>query len=126
MAGGRICDQITDSQTSQATTIGGMRMSKRFSTKFFTIGHAARPLAAFIELLSEVEIRLVVDVRTAPRSRTNPQFDRETLAVSLAAFGIEYRHIAALGAYALNRDRFQRAPMDSGKTGAFTIMQITP
>ena len=97
MAGGRICDQITDSQTSQATTIGGMRMSKRFSTKFFTIGHAARPLAAFIELLNEAEIRLVVDVRTAPRSRTNPQFDRETLAVSLAAFGIEYRHIAALG-----------------------------
>jgi len=97
MAGGCITDQITDGQGSQVTTIGGMRMPKQFSTKFFTIGHAARPFAAFIELLNEAEIRLVVDVRTAPRSRTNPQFDRETIAGSLATFGIEYRHIAALG-----------------------------
>jgi uncharacterized protein (DUF488 family) len=64
---------------------------------FFTIGHATRPLDAFTALLTEAEVRLVVDVRTAPRSRTNPQFDRETLAASLATFGIEYRHIARLG-----------------------------
>lgn len=65
--------------------------------EFFTIGHATRPIAEFIELLTEAEVRLVVDVRTVPRSRTNPQFDRETLAVSLAVFDIGYRHIAALG-----------------------------
>jgi uncharacterized protein (DUF488 family) len=65
--------------------------------EFFTIGHATRPIAEFIELLTEAEVRLVVDVRTVPRSRTNPQFDRETLAVSLAAFDTGYRHIAALG-----------------------------
>jgi uncharacterized protein (DUF488 family) len=70
-----------------------MRMLKQF----FTIGHATRPLAAFKELLHEAEVRLVVDVRTAPRSRTNPQFDRETLTGSLATFGIAYRHIAGLG-----------------------------
>ena len=67
------------------------------SKEFFTIGHSTRPLAGFIELLNEARVRLVVDVRTAPRSRTNPQFDREVLAASLAAFGLEYRHIAALG-----------------------------
>jgi uncharacterized protein (DUF488 family) len=72
-------------------------MPKRFSTKFFTIGHATRPLVEFVELLKGAKVRLVVDVRTAPRSRTNPQFDRETLANSLATFGIEYRHIAGLG-----------------------------
>ncbi|HET8920161.1 MAG TPA: DUF488 domain-containing protein [Xanthobacteraceae bacterium] len=65
--------------------------------QFFTIGHATRPIAGFIELLNEVEVQLVVDVRTAPRSRTNPQFNREALAASLAAFAIEYRHIAELG-----------------------------
>jgi len=65
--------------------------------EFFTIGHATRPIADFIELLTEAEARLVIDVRTVPRSRTNPQFDRETLAVSLAGFEIGYRHIAALG-----------------------------
>lgn len=65
--------------------------------QFFTIGHATRPIAEFIELLTEAAVRLVVDVRSVPRSRTNPQFDRESLAVSLADFDIGYRHIAALG-----------------------------
>jgi uncharacterized protein (DUF488 family) len=65
--------------------------------EFFTIGHATRPIAAFLELLNEAEIRRVIDVRTSPRSRNNPQFDRDTLAASLASFDIEYRHIAELG-----------------------------
>ena len=65
--------------------------------QFFTIGHATRPIAGFVELLNEAEVQLVADVRTAPRSRTNPQFDREAFAASLAAFAVEYRHIAALG-----------------------------
>ena len=65
--------------------------------KLFTIGHATRPIGGFIELLKEAEVEVVVDVRTAPRSRTNPQFDRESLAASLAAVAIEYRHIAELG-----------------------------
>ncbi len=73
--------------------IGGIRMPKQF----YTIGHATRPIAEFIELLNAAEVQLVVDVRTAPRSRTNPQFDREALATSLAACAIEYRHIAELG-----------------------------
>jgi uncharacterized protein (DUF488 family) len=64
---------------------------------FFTIGHATRPVGEFTELLTDAEVRLIVDVRTVPRSRTNPQFDREALASSLAGFDIDYRHIAALG-----------------------------
>jgi uncharacterized protein (DUF488 family) len=64
---------------------------------FFTIGHATRPVGEFTELLTDAEVRLVVDVRTVPRSRTNPQFDRDALAGSLAGFDIDYRHIAALG-----------------------------
>jgi len=65
--------------------------------QFFTIGHATRPIAEFVELLTKAAVRLVVDVRTVPRSRTNPQFDRESLSGSLAGFDIGYRHIAALG-----------------------------
>jgi uncharacterized protein (DUF488 family) len=64
---------------------------------FYTIGHATRPIAQFIGLLQGVEITLVVDVRTVPRSRTNPQYNRHVLAQSLAAFHIGYEHIAALG-----------------------------
>jgi uncharacterized protein (DUF488 family) len=64
---------------------------------FFTIGHSTRPIEAFVALLIAVEVRLVVDVRTVPRSRTNPQFNREVFPGSLAAHGIAYEHLGALG-----------------------------
>jgi uncharacterized protein (DUF488 family) len=50
-----------------------------------------------VSLLREVDVTLLVDVRSIPRSRTNPQFNAETLPDSLAAEGIGYRHLAALG-----------------------------
>ena len=64
---------------------------------FHTIGHSTRALADFVALLREAEVTLVVDVRTVPRSRTNPQYNRETLPEQLSACGIAYEHIAALG-----------------------------
>jgi uncharacterized protein (DUF488 family) len=64
---------------------------------FFTIGHSTHPLGRFIELLTASEIGIVVDVRTIPRSRTNPQFNREALPGSLSDFQIAYEHIAELG-----------------------------
>jgi uncharacterized protein (DUF488 family) len=63
----------------------------------FTIGHSTRPLADFVALLKSGEIGIVVDVRTVPRSRTNPQYRRDVLPPSLAEAGIRYEHIAALG-----------------------------
>ncbi len=82
----------------------------RSSNDFFTIGHGTRPIVGFAELLQAAKVGLVVDVRTAPRSRTNPQFDREALAASLAAFGIEYRHIAELGGL---RPRQRQVPVST-------------
>ena len=64
---------------------------------FYTIGHGTRSLPEFVELLQSVEVTRLVDVRTVPRSRTNPQYNREALPASLAPFGIDYEHIAALG-----------------------------
>ena len=64
---------------------------------FFTIGHSTRPIGEFIDLLAASEIGLVVDVRTVPRSRTNPQYNREALPGSLSDFQIGYEHIAELG-----------------------------
>ena len=64
---------------------------------FFTIGHSTRPLDAFIALLQEAGVGLLVDVRTVPRSRTNPQYNRDTLAPALAAVRIDYVYEAALG-----------------------------
>jgi uncharacterized protein (DUF488 family) len=64
---------------------------------FFTIGHSNRSLEELVELLSGTKIDLLADIRTVPRSRTNPQFNKDTLADALAAFDISYEHMAALG-----------------------------
>jgi uncharacterized protein (DUF488 family) len=62
-----------------------------------TIGHSNRTIEEFIELLRKNEIECVLDIRTVPRSRHNPQFNRDALPDSLAAANIGYRHIAGLG-----------------------------
>ena len=64
---------------------------------FFTIGHSSLPIGKFIELLTASEIGIVVDVRTVPRSRTNPQYNREAFPESLSGFQIAYEHVAELG-----------------------------
>jgi uncharacterized protein (DUF488 family) len=64
---------------------------------FHTIGHSTRSLSEFTALLREACVDLIVDVRTAPRSRKNPQFNRETLPGELASAGISYVHIPELG-----------------------------
>ncbi len=64
---------------------------------FFTIGHSNRSLPEFVDLLRPARVRIVVDVRTMPRSRNNPQFNREALPDSLAAYQVGYEHIAELG-----------------------------
>ena len=64
---------------------------------FFTIGHSTRTLAKFVDLLRESNVDLVVDVRFMPRSRTNPQFNLETLPEGLAPWRIGYKHMAELG-----------------------------
>jgi uncharacterized protein (DUF488 family) len=64
---------------------------------FYTIGHGTRPVAEFANLLHDADITLVADVRSVPRSRANPQYNRESLPQSLAAFDIGYEHVAALG-----------------------------
>ncbi|MBB5214470.1 DUF488 family protein [Parapusillimonas granuli] len=64
---------------------------------FFTIGHSNRSLETFTALLTGAGIEVLVDIRTVPRSRANPQFNEDTLPGSLAGFGIAYERIAALG-----------------------------
>jgi uncharacterized protein (DUF488 family) len=64
---------------------------------FFTIGHSTRPLEDFVGLLRQVNARHVADVRTVPRSRTNPQYNSDVLPAALSTFQIGYTHLAALG-----------------------------
>ena len=63
----------------------------------YTIGHSTRPAPEFVALLDAHRIRQLVDVRTIPRSRHNPQFNADALAATLDAAGIGYQHMASLG-----------------------------
>lgn len=63
----------------------------------WTVGHSTRPIGEFTDLLRAHEIALLVDVRTIPRSRYNPQFNTDTLAESLREAGLQYRHLPELG-----------------------------
>ncbi len=66
---------------------------------FYTIGHSNRSIEAFIELLTANGIATLVDIRTIPASRHNPQFGRDALSQSLAAAGIRYVHEPRLGGH---------------------------
>jgi uncharacterized protein (DUF488 family) len=63
----------------------------------YTIGHSTRAQADFIALLRHYGVATLVDVRTMPRSRHNPQFNLEELAVALPAAGMAYVHLPRLG-----------------------------
>jgi uncharacterized protein (DUF488 family) len=65
--------------------------------RLFTIGHGTRSVDELVACLDEAAVRTLVDVRRFPSSRRNPQFNRDSLAASLAAAGIEYRHAEELG-----------------------------
>ena len=63
----------------------------------FTIGHSTRTWKAFLELLRMNGIKRVIDVRSIPRSRYNPQFNREILSAKLRSARIGYVHLRKLG-----------------------------
>jgi|SRR6185437_6378304 len=62
-----------------------------------TIGHSTLPIEVFLNALKENGVQLLVDVRTIPRSRHNPQFGTEELSASLRAKDIDYRWMRELG-----------------------------
>jgi uncharacterized protein (DUF488 family) len=76
----------------------------------FTLGHSTLPIERFISLLQTYGIERLVDIRTMPRSRHNPQFNDTSLTGSLTAQHLEYVHIRALGG-------LRHACKDSPNTG---------
>jgi len=75
-----------------------------------TIGHSTRPIKEFIHLLKAHEVKRLVDVRTVPRSRHNPQFNRSSLSPALHSARLHYSYMAGLGG-------FRRARPDSLNIG---------
>jgi len=62
-----------------------------------TVGHSTRPVEVFMEMLEAHGIKRLIDVRTIPKSRHNPQYNREALEQSLRDAGIGYEHMSTLG-----------------------------
>ena len=81
---------------SKSRTAGGKKAAPT-PRAVFTIGHSTRSIEEFIELLEAHHVSCVVDIRTVPRSRTNPQFNKDSLPLSLQPHGIGYVHMAGLG-----------------------------
>ncbi|HEY0094364.1 MAG TPA: DUF488 domain-containing protein [Archangium sp.] len=79
--------------------------------RIYTVGHSTRTAEELVELLQAHGIQTLVDIRTVPRSRTNPQFNQDTLPRTLAQADIRYVHLARLGG-------LRRARADS-PTGAW-------
>jgi uncharacterized protein (DUF488 family) len=70
-----------------------------YGSVVLTVGHSTRPLDEFVALLVSHSVTRLIDVRTIPRSRHNPQFNRDTLPAVLAAADIHYEHVAMLGGF---------------------------
>ena len=85
----------TGTRTGKARRSGMSEKSE--SLPIFTVGHSTRSLEEFVELLRAGEVRLLVDVRSVPRSRTNPQYNIDSLPGALADYQIGHVRIGALG-----------------------------
>lgn len=93
--------------------------------RVYTIGHSAHTIEAFLELLRKHDVTAVADVRSAPFSRFNPQFNKKTLQGTLAAHGIKYAFLGReLGArpddpacYENGRVQYARL----ARTGSFQV-----
>lgn len=72
-------------------------LAKNKKLRIFTVGHSTRRLDEFVELLRVNGVKRVIDIRTIPRSRHNPQFNRETLGPALRKREIAYVHLKKLG-----------------------------
>jgi uncharacterized protein (DUF488 family) len=86
------------------------RSVKRRTPIIYTVGHTTRTLDKLVAILRAHGIERLVDVRTIPRSRHNPQFNRETLSKALNNRHLSYRHMKSLGG-------LRRARSDSINTG---------
>ena len=76
----------------------------------FTLGHSTRPLEDFVALLKAHGIETLADIRTVPKSRFNPQFNHDNLAIEMPRIGIRFIHLKGLGG-------LRHARPDSTNTG---------
>jgi uncharacterized protein (DUF488 family) len=82
----------------------------------FAIGHSTRSSERFINILRAHSVKALVDIRTIPKSRHNPQFNEEELASALRSAGIRYVHMKNLGGL---RHPLKISPNSAWKNASF-------
>ena len=89
-----------------------------------TVGHSTHPIEDFLKLLAAHAVELLIDIRTIPKSRRNPQYNSDILAQALERAGIEYRHMPGLGGLRHPRkDSINTAWQNAGFRGYADYMQ---
>jgi uncharacterized protein (DUF488 family) len=74
-------------------------MIKVKKPRIFTIGHSTRKINEFLDILNSYKLKLLIDIRTVPKSRFNPQFGGQKLKTFLNKNGIDYIHMSGLGGF---------------------------
>lgn len=93
-------------------------------TIVYTIGHSTRSFDELVTVLDKYQVKHLVDVRTMPRSRTNPQFNQKSLEQTLPPTDIGYTHLAALGGLRkTNKDSVNKAWRNTSFRGYADYMQ---
>jgi uncharacterized protein (DUF488 family) len=82
----------------------------------YTIGHSTRKTEELVQALKNYGVLVLVDIRLIPKSRTNPQFNDDTLRASLEAQGIDYVHMKGLGGF---RRPGENSPNTGWRNGSF-------
>jgi uncharacterized protein (DUF488 family) len=89
-----------------------------------SIGHSTHSIDEFLAMLAAHGVEQLCDIRTIPKSRRNPQFNREELAASCASVNIAYVHMAGLGGLRHPRkDSINTAWQNAGFRGYADYMQ---
>lgn len=91
-----------------------------------TIGHSTRPIEEFIRLLRAHQVKRLVDVRTVPRSRHNPQFNRGQLSPALHSTRLHYTYMAGLGGFRHARPDSLNAGWHNASFRGFADYMKTP
>jgi len=91
-----------------------------------TVGHGARSIESFLELLKGAGVRRLVDVRTAPGSRKHPQFGRDSLEAALGSAGISYEWRPELGGWRRPRRDSRHTALRSNAFRGYADHMETP
>jgi uncharacterized protein (DUF488 family) len=113
--------EMRKTPTKKALSRSGTR-----PTTILTIGHSTRSIGTFIQMLEAYGVKRLVDVRTIPRSRHNPQFNRDVLPGPLLQAGIGYTHMEELGGLRHSRKDSPNTGWHNTSFRGFADYMLTP